>query len=179
MNILILNIMQLLLIIIAIIIVKSKNNIKLVVFFSLFSLVATVLYYFNKAPDVALAEVAIGSAIMPLIFIVSISKQREFVVMNHTGDNFLDSKDGIGYQLLIDFTKHYDLKLKVYNIELDNLKGTFRNRNADLIVEKSLSENKYFLKGKESTVLINKLEQMIENIPNIDIIKISEAETYD
>lgn len=144
MNMIIENMMQLLLIIIAIVIVTSKNNIKSVVFFSLFSLITAILYYFNKAPDVALAEVAIGSAIMPLIFIVSISRQREFVVINHTEDDFLDRSDGPGYELLIDFTKHYNLNLKIYNIELDSLKGVFRSRNADLIVEKSQSENKYF-----------------------------------
>lgn len=179
MNIMIEGILQLLLIIIAIAIIKNKNNIKLAVFFSLFSLITAVLYYLNKAPDVALAEVAIGSAIMPLILIVSISRQREFVVINHTEDDFLDSESGAGYELLMDFTKHYNLKLKIHNIELDNLKGIFRSRNVDLIVDKSESEDKYLLKGKGSTVLMNKLEQMIEDIPDIDIIKISEDETYD
>ncbi|WP_432402959.1 Na(+)/H(+) antiporter subunit B [Wukongibacter sp. M2B1] len=179
MNIIIGNIMQFLLIIISIVIVKSKNNIKLVIFFSLFSLITAILYYFNKAPDVALAEVAIGSAIMPLIFIISISRQQEFVVINHTEDDFLDNKDGTGYKLLMDFTNHYNLKLKIYNIELDSLKGIFRSRNVDLIVEKSQTENKYFFKGKGSTVLMNKLEQMVKNIPDINIIKVSEAETYD
>lgn len=179
MNIIIGNIMQLLLIIIAIVIVRSKNNIKLVVFFSLFSLITAISYYFNKAPDVALAEVAIGSAIMPLIFIVSISRQQEFVVVNHTEDGFLDSESGAGYALLMDFTKHYNLKLKIYNIELDNLKGIFRSRNVDLIVEKSQTEDRYFFKGKGSTILMNKLEQMIKDTPDINIIKVSEAETYD
>ncbi|SHJ82836.1 Na(+)/H(+) antiporter subunit B [Paramaledivibacter caminithermalis] len=179
MNTLIGNMMQVLLIITTIVIIKSKSNIKLVVFFSLFSLIAAILYYLNKSPDVALAEVAIGSAIMPLIFIVSISRQREFVVINHTEDDFLDNKVGTGYNLLMDFTKYYNLKLRIYNIDLNSLKGIFRSRNVDLIVEKSKADGKYVLKGKESTVLINKLEQMIKDIPNIYIIKISEAETYD
>lgn len=179
MNLIIGNMMQLLLIIITVVIIKSKNNIKLVVFFSLFSLITAILYYFNKAPDVALAEIAIGSAIMPLIFIVSISKQSEFVVINHTEDDFLDSNIGTGYELLMDFTKHYNLKLKIYDIELDSLKGIFRSKNVDLIVEKSESENKYVLKGKGSTVLMIKLEQMIKNMPDINIVKISEDETHD
>lgn len=179
MNVLIGNLMQVLLIIIAVVIIISKNNIKLVVFFSLFSLITAILYYLNNAPDVALAEVAIGSAIMPLIFIVSISKQQEFIVINHTKDNFLDSDMGMGYNLLVDFTKHYNLKLKIYNIELNDLRGIFRSRNADLIVEKSQYDDKYILKGKESTVLMNKLEQMIKDVQYIDIIKMSEDETYD
>lgn len=179
MNIIIGNLMQLLLIIITIFIIRSKNNIKLVVFFLFFSLITAILYYLNKAPDVALAEIAIGSAIMPLIFIVSISRQREFVVINHTEDDFLDIEDGPGYELLMDFTKHYNLNLKIYDIELDNLKGVFRSRNVDLIVEKSQSENKYFLKGKESTILMNRLEYLVKNRPDIDIVKVSEVETYD
>lgn len=179
MNIIIENLIQLLVIIIAIVIIRSKNNIKLVVFFSLFSLFIAILYYLNKAPDVALAEVAIGSAIMPLIFIISISKQREFVVVNHTEDDFLDNPDGPGYELLMDFTKHYNLNLKIHNIELDNLKGVFRSRNVDLIVEKSSSENKYYLKGKGITILMNKLEDMVKDHPDIDIVRVSEVETYD
>ncbi|SKC64938.1 Na(+)/H(+) antiporter subunit B [Maledivibacter halophilus] len=179
MNFLIENMLQIILIIVTITIVKSKNNIRLVVLFSLFSLITAALYYLNKAPDVALAEVAIGCAIIPLIFIISISKQQEFVVINHTNDNFLESEIGLGYSLLQDFTNHYNLKLSIYNIGPDNLKGVFRSRNVDLIVEKSQSDDKYILKGKESTILINKLEQMTKDISNIEIIKVSEDETYD
>jgi len=176
------DLLQILLIIIAAVIVISKDNLQMVVFFAVFSLVTASLYYFNQAPDVALAEVAIGSAIMPLIFIISISRQREFIVISHVNDEFLSNhtyKIGKGYELLSEFTRHYGLKLKIYKSELGSLKGIFRSRNVDLIVEKCPSTHRYLLKGKESSILMNKLEQMTENEPLIEVIKIREGETDD
>lgn len=178
-DIIIPNFMQVLLIIIIIVIVLSKDNIKMVIFFSFSSLVTALLYFLNKAPDVALAEVAIGSAIMPLILIASISKQREFIVISHIEDDFLTSGEGIGYKLLEDFSKYYNLKLRIYNSDIDNLSGIFRERNVDLIVEKSRKGNKYLLKGKKSSILMNKLEQMTKDESKIKIIKVGEYETYD
>ena len=69
-------VLQVLLIFLSIFIIRSKNNLKAIIFFSTFSLVTASFYYFLKAPDLALAEAAIGSAIIPLIYIIAISKQR-------------------------------------------------------------------------------------------------------
>ena len=40
------------------------------------------MYALNQAPDVAIAEVAIGSAIIPLIYVISIARQREYIVLD-------------------------------------------------------------------------------------------------
>jgi len=173
------NFLQILLIIITIVIVANKDNIKIVIFFSFSSLITALLYFLNKAPDVALAEVAIGSAIMPLILIISISKQREFVVISHIDDDFLTSQECIGYKLLEDFAKYYNLKLRIYTSDINNLRGIFRENNVDLIVEKSKKSNKYLFKGKKSSILMNKLEQMAKNESIIKIIKVGENETHD
>lgn len=63
-----------LLIILLFIIISSEDNLRVVIYVSMFSVVCGILYYLYSAPDVALAEVAIGSAIVPLIYIISISK---------------------------------------------------------------------------------------------------------
>lgn len=175
------NILQILLILTSLFIVRIRDNLKVVIFFSLFSLITASLYYFYKSPDLALAEVAIGSAIMPLIFIIAISKQREFLVVSHIDedDNFLDFKVGKGYHILEDFTKHYDLKLIINVGQHDNLKGVFREKNADLVVEKCKNSGKYLLKGKKSSILMTKLEQITKNEDCIEIIKIEEGETDD
>lgn len=174
--------LQILMIILALIIITNKNNLRIIIFFSAFSLITASLYFFNNAPDVALAEVAIGSAITPLILIISISKQRDFIVIKHTKDDFFNhslAKTGEGYKFLHDFTKHYDLKLNIYNRNLGSIIGIFRSRNIDLIIDKSPNTGKYILTGKESSILMNKLEQMALDQPLIEIAKISEGETYD
>lgn len=174
--------LQILMIIIAVIIIRNKDNLKIIIFFSVFSLITASLYFFNNAPDVALAEVAIGSAITPLIFIISISKQKDFIVIKHTKDDFFShslTKTGEGYKFLKDFTMHYDLKLNIYNNRFGSISGIFRSRNIDLIIDKSSITGKYILKGKESSILMNKLEQMALEEPYIEIVKISEGETYD
>lgn len=180
----IINLLQLLLILISVFIVISKNNLKIVIYFSTFSLVSASLYYFLKSPDLALAEAAIGSAIIPFIFIIAISKQREFLVISHISEdeNFLDSnklKQGRGYEVLNDFTKHYNLKLVINDSNYDELHGIFRIRNVDLVVEKCSDSHKYLLKGKKSSILMNKLEQMTKSDSEIEIVKIEEGEMDD
>lgn len=66
-----------LLILILLIIISTEDNLKVVIYVSMFSVISGILYYLYSAPDVALAEVAIGSAIVPLIYIISISKHNK------------------------------------------------------------------------------------------------------
>ena len=66
--------------ILSIIIVFEKNNLKVIIYFSLFSFVASSIYFVNMAFDIALAEIAIGCAFIPLIYIITISKQKLFTV---------------------------------------------------------------------------------------------------
>ncbi|MCY6369141.1 Na(+)/H(+) antiporter subunit B [Clostridium ganghwense] len=176
-------ILQIIMIIIAITIVRTKNNLKLIILFSAFSLMAASLYFMYKAPDVALSEISIGSAIIPLIFIVAISKQKEFIVINHLKDDFLkyNGNDyiGKGYEILNDFCNHYDLKLKIFDSNENQIRGIFRKNNVDLIVDKCPNTNNYILKGKESSILMNKLEQITKHIDDITIIKVGENETVD
>jgi len=177
----IINLLQLLLILISVLIVISKNNLKIVIFFSTFSLVSASLYYFLNSPDLALAEAAIGSAIIPFIFIISISKQSEFLVISHINKDeyFLDNRKGRGFEILNDFTKHYNLKLVINNSKDDELYGIFRSRNVDLVVEKCCESGKYLFKGKKSSILMNKLEQMTRNDIEIEVVKIEEGEMND
>lgn len=180
----ILNLLQIILIIISIFIILSKNYLKIVISFSVFSLMCASLYFFLSAPDLALAEAAIGSAIIPFIFLIAISKQRKFLVISHIDENddFLQNKDekkGKGYRLLDEFTKHYNLKLVINDSKYDELHGIFRVRDVDLVVEKCEVTDKYLLKGKNSSILMNKLEQMTKGDKKIKIIKVKEGEMDD
>src|SRR6056297_4159354 len=113
------NFIQVLLIIITIDLVLNKNNTVVAILFSVSSLFLALLYFFNKAPDVALAEIAVGSAIMPLILIISISKQREYVVITHVKDEFINSLSGEGRRVLQDFADKNNLELKIYDRDID------------------------------------------------------------
>lgn len=176
--------LQVLLIFLSIYIISSKNNLKSIIIFSTFSLVTASLYYFLRAPDLALAEVAIGSAIIPLIYIIAISKQREFLVISHISekDVFLSKAEdamGKGYELLDDFTKHYNLKLVINHGKYDELYGIFRSRNIDLVIEKCSESGKYIFKGKKTSILMNKLEQLAMGEDAIEVVKIEEGEMDD
>ncbi|MCM1991289.1 Na(+)/H(+) antiporter subunit B [Oceanirhabdus seepicola] len=176
-------ILQVIMIIIAISMIKTENNLNLIILFSAFSLIAAGLYFMYNSPDVALSEISIGSAIIPLIFIIAISKQKEFVVINHLKDDFLKDNEneiaGRGYEILKNFCNHYDLKLKIIDSKESHIHGIFREKNIDLIIDKCSYTNNYILKGKESSILMNKLEQMTKDIDNIIIIKEGENETVD
>ncbi len=173
--------LQFLLIFIAIAIVVHKNNGTIIILIASFSLVTASLYVINNAPDVAIAEVAIGSAIIPLIYVISISRQREFIVLDKAMDDFIISDNqltGIGYILLKRFSDFYHLEINITNDPMLGKSERGRDQllleetNVDLIVEKDPEKEKgYILKGKASSSLMNKLEQMIGDYDNIRLVK--------
>lgn len=175
------NLLQIALIIVTLVIIIDRNNLRIVIFFSAFSLISASLYYFYKSPDLALAEVAIGSAITPLIFIIAISKQREFLVISHIKDkdNFLSTEHGRGYRILDKFTKDYGLKLVINSSDNNEIYGIFRTRNVDLVIEKDRKTGNYILKGKRSSILMNRLNQITKDDKRIKVVMIEEGEAYD
>lgn len=172
--------LQILLIIISICIIRDKDNLRIVVFFAVFSLITASLYYMYHAPDLALAEVAIGSAIIPLVFIIAISKQKEFLVVSHIKEDvFLNPQHGQGYTLLKQFADLYGLKLVITEEDYDQLQGVFREKNVDLVVDFCPNTNIYVLKGKKTSILMNRLQQITQNYNNIKVVMIEEGETID
>lgn len=179
----IITILTILMLITSITIIVSNNNFKLVIFSSSFSLLASILYFVLGAPDVSLAEISIGSAIVPLIFIIAISKQKDFIVVTSFKDDYFSidksGNMGNGYKLLFDFCTHYNLKLQIHSNLNNDIHGIFRKNNIDLIISKCDETKGYLLKGKKSSILINKFEQISSDLENIQIIKVSDYETID
>ncbi len=173
--------LQILLIMIAFAIVIHKNNGTIIILIASFSLVTASLYVINNAPDVAIAEVAIGSAIIPLIYVISISRQREFIVLDKAMDDFIirdNALTGIGYVILKRFSDFYHLELNITNDPMYYKEGASKDQvlteqtNVDLIITKDpQNENGYVFKGKASNVLMNKLEELIKDYDNIRIVK--------
>jgi len=178
MNIIIL--LQIFLIIISITVIKLKNNLKSVIFFSVFSLISALLYYFYRAPDLALAEAAIGSAILPLIFIIAISKQKEFiVVLGSVEDNFLDieNKSGIGYKILEELTDYYQLKLVFLKDKNDISFEVFRVRNVDLFIYREGEH--YVFKGNPASTITNRLNRICGDYNDVKVKFVEEEHVYD
>ncbi len=69
-----------LMIVTAIYIVSSKNLKRIIVALSALSLLAAFCYLIYHAPDVAVAEAVIGSALSTILFIVALKKHRSFYV---------------------------------------------------------------------------------------------------
>jgi uncharacterized MnhB-related membrane protein len=55
-----------------------KDLISAVIAAALVSLIASILFYFLQAPDVAMAEAAIGAALTAAIFIIAIRRTERF-----------------------------------------------------------------------------------------------------
>jgi len=55
-----------------------RDLISAVIAAALVSLVATILFYLLHAPDVAMAEAAIGAALTAAIFIIAISRTKRY-----------------------------------------------------------------------------------------------------
>ncbi len=66
--------------IVAIFIVSSRNYKRVIVAMSVFSLLAAFCYLLFHAPDVAIAEAVIGSALSTILYIVALKKHRNFYV---------------------------------------------------------------------------------------------------
>lgn len=170
--------LQGILILLSLAIVLHRNNGTIIILITSFGLVTASLYLINGAPDVAIAEIAIGSAIIPLIYVISISRQREFIVLDKTMDDFIITNDylsGIGYVILHQLTNFYHLELNITNdsglCKLDEYmdKVVCENTNVDMIVSKDEKSGEYIFKGKKSNVLMRKLEQIVEPYENVRV----------
>lgn len=169
----------LLLLVVTVLTVVQKNNQKLVVYFSVFSLVAASLYFYSHAPDVALAEIAVGSAFIPLIFLIAISKQRTFTVLLNGLENFV-------YQgLMEEFCLEENLKLKILNAdevdhqEAKSVSGVFRRFDVDMIIDYSPKKKKYYLLCKSDNKLIDRFEKKVHGNHKIRLIRHVDEVTLD
>lgn len=55
-----------------------KDLINAVIASGLVSLMTAVLFYYLQAPDVAMAEAAIGAALIPAIFVIAIRRTKRY-----------------------------------------------------------------------------------------------------
>lgn len=175
-------IFQIFLILTAISVVISKNNFTIVILMSVFSLIAATLYMLNQAPDVAIAEVAINAAIIPLIYVIAISRQRELIIYDKLQHGEIDpsiKQKGEVYAYLYDFSKKHKLKM---NICCD-LEGSdtvvFKDLNVDVMIDRLKDKEGFSLKGKSSNVLIKKMQKELKKHPFLEVTLVEEGEHLD
>lgn len=61
----------------ATVVVLTRDPLRQVLAFALYGVFLTILFLLLQAPDVALSELTIGTAALPLILLVTLSKMRE------------------------------------------------------------------------------------------------------
>jgi len=177
---LITNLLLILFLIFSIVTVFEKNNLKVIIYFSLFSFVAASIYFVNMAFDIALAEIAVGCAFIPFIYVITISKQKSFTVYFYNETFYHETLD-TGYiveefeNLMEEFCSIYELKLNlVTRVEKYNptIHEIFRKGNIDLIVTFNLEDKFLNVMGNRSNIMISKLERLIKNKGLIKLIRV-------
>lgn len=167
---------QIFMICVAIAVILQKNNFTIIILMSVYSLIAATLYTFNQAPDVAIAEVAINAALIPLIYVIAISRQRELIVFDtlHHGDiGPLSTFSGEIYDYLYAFSKKHKLRLNLC-CDLDGSEQTLmQEMNVDLIITQTGTT--FVLKGKKNNVLMKKIVRELKSHPTIQTELIEEG----
>lgn len=183
MNDLLLLFLQVLLVLVALAIIFHQNQFTIIILMSVFSLIVATLYMLNYAPDVAIAEVAINAAIIPLIYVIAISRQRELIVLDtlHHGQNLsIETMQGEVYEFLRQFAKKQRLKINLCCDLTIHEKTLFDDMNIDLIIyQNEDNPSHYILKGKSSSVLLSSLHLAKKPYQNIALEVYKEEVYYD
>ncbi|MEA3423071.1 MAG: DUF4040 domain-containing protein [Bacillota bacterium] len=138
-----------------------------VLYLMMASLIAAVLYTIFNAPDIALAEIAVGCALIPFVYIIAITKQKSFFILDEIEDE-LSAKLIDDIRLLC---KDEKLKIKMIaekNIHNFELTDVFRKLNVDIIIKKNGKQ--YEVISKETSELNDHLIQILKQRIYTDII---------
>ena len=68
------NIFLIVLVVMAILVIETKDLINSVIMLAVLSLVMSLVFYYLKAPDVAITEAAVGAGVSTVIFLAAIRK---------------------------------------------------------------------------------------------------------
>jgi uncharacterized MnhB-related membrane protein len=159
---------------IAITVIFQKNLYFCVIYLAVSSLVAGILFVVFSAPDIALAEIVVGCALIPFVYVITINKQKEFLVL----DEIMDEGSKALISSLDHFCRDEKLKLKLMcsgDHEDYELMNVFRKSNIDLIIKKT--DAVYVLICKESSTIDERALRFIKERDvdlNISIVKVGE-----
>jgi len=104
--------------VLALVALEIKNLLSAVIVLSAFSLVLSLVFYFLHAPDVAIAEAAIGSGFATIIFLIAIKKRGVLIMLTYPHSRFFYYDDkgrpaGFDYDILSLFARKLGIELDV------------------------------------------------------------------
>ena len=170
-------IIYLILISINIFLIFEKKLYRSILLYAAFSLLLGSLYIIYSAHDVALAEISVGSALVPIIFMITIKKYREFeIAFNYS--QLTDFEVEEIKKILDYYAKYKKLRIKEidYNkVQLDVFRDVFREVTVDLVIDK---REDIIIYAKKSSYLVEELETKFLN-NRYNIIRMGENERTD
>ncbi len=149
------------LIILSLLIVFENNIRRTVVYASAFSVLISFAYFLLAAPDVALAEIIIGSTLSTIILLVAIKKYRLFTVyLVSSKEPSRKNREQTLLQQMERIILKHELQLQV--IRTHEKVADIKTEHAyDLIVEEE--KETYILHGVENSYLVNELKEVLTN----------------
>lgn len=146
-------------IIFTIALIFQKNLFYCVVIITISSIISAVLFVIFNAPDIALAEIAVGCALIPFVYIISITKQKDFLILDQIRD---ESSQHI-IEAFDEFCSDKKLRLKVLTegyTEEYSLSNVLRVKNIDMVINKS--DDIYEIACKSSSDINDQAIKFIE-----------------
>lgn len=167
----------------------SLNTTKLrraIIYMGLFSLVSSFVYLLYSAPDVAIAEAVIGSALSTVLFLVALKKIQVFTIY-YINENNLEINDihivKAGTLMLRDIERIYAKKelepLIIYTSE--DYKYILETKNYDLLIHQKEDKVNIYGCAKDYQLDVIQhclIEEQYENL-EITIIPCEEEDDYD
>ncbi|MEE8564569.1 MAG: transporter substrate-binding domain-containing protein [Atribacterota bacterium] len=108
--------------VLALVALEIKNLLSAVIVLSAFSLVLSLVFYYLHAPDVAIAEAAIGSGFATVIFLIAIKKRGVLIMLTYPHSRFFYYDDkgrptGFDYDILSLFARKLSIELEVRQVQ--------------------------------------------------------------
>jgi ABC-type amino acid transport substrate-binding protein len=108
--------------VLALVALEIKNLLSAVIVLSAFSLVLSLVFYYLHAPDVAIAEAAIGSGFATVIFLIAIKKRGVLIILTYPHSRFFYYDDkgrpaGFDYDILSLFARKLGIELEVRQVQ--------------------------------------------------------------
>jgi len=170
----------------------TENNFRLILYFAAFSLTAAGLYMLLHAPDIALAEIAVGCAFVPLIYTIAVMKQTTLNVVvkparavkasdaAETADGGLTSERLEAFMVEIGrFCELYGLEAKlVGGLEgrETTVAGIFRPSSPDLLIDYDPARDIIQVEGNEHNSMIESLERWLKQTAGVEFVGVGVSE---
>ena len=168
------------LVVFAVLSVSTSNFRRAVIYMAIFSLIMSLAFLYYKAPDVAIAEAVIGSAMATVLYLVALRKQDRLTICvlgeacGHSGSD--DSSNGLsGLQgssiglseeaasLVERLRVHF--RRKRVNIQLirsdEPLESLLETQFHDLLL--CQADNRLTLYGRPADYRLDEIEQLVKN----------------